>query len=175
MAWESIASLLSVQMTGSEAAKRFRTLRTIFGRHFKKVRLSQPRSGAGSNWPVYQPSWPLYEELLFLADVIKPRTTKSNISVKSVSILKSRGNNHNRQQRNAAIGFNKSWSQPGSSSSSAHTSSSARSSISQLHSSPTCSTQLQQNDTFNDMNEECDLQESNQIKNILSGKVTGIE
>ncbi|KYM94773.1 hypothetical protein ALC62_14368 [Cyphomyrmex costatus] len=141
-------------MTGSEAAKRFRTLRTIFGRHFKKVRCSQPRSGARSNWCIYQPSWPLYEELLFLADVIKPRNTKSNISVKSVSILKSRDNNRNRQQRNASIECNKSCSQPGSSSSSTHTScsaSSSHSSISQLHSSPTCSTQLRQNDTFDDI------------------------
>ncbi|KYN15769.1 PREDICTED: uncharacterized protein LOC108764710 [Trachymyrmex cornetzi] len=83
MAWESVVSLLPIEMTGTDAAKRFRTLQTTFGRYYKKVRESQPRSDAGSNWPIYQPDWPLYEELLFLIDVIKPRLIQSQIHLLS--------------------------------------------------------------------------------------------
>ncbi|XP_077282322.1 uncharacterized protein LOC143908512 [Temnothorax americanus] len=48
----------------------------------RKVTASQPRSGAGNDEPSYKPTWPLFSDMSFLKDVIKPRKTQSNVSRK---------------------------------------------------------------------------------------------
>jgi len=59
--------------TDIEAEHRFWQLRQRFGRERKKVIQSQGRSGAGITHLTYTPQWNLYNELIFLADVIKHR------------------------------------------------------------------------------------------------------
>ncbi|KYN17329.1 hypothetical protein ALC57_10384 [Trachymyrmex cornetzi] len=68
-----IGQNLSTPLSGLDAQKKFSNLRSTFGRLYKKVVQSQPKSGSAGNHPVYIPSWPLYNELLFLKDAIKPR------------------------------------------------------------------------------------------------------
>lgn len=58
---------------GPEAEHRFFQLRQRFGRERRKVIQSQPRSGAGTSQPTYISKWNLYNDLMFLADVIKHR------------------------------------------------------------------------------------------------------
>lgn len=58
---------------GAEVEHRFFQLRQRFGRERRKVIQSAPRSGAGASQATYTPQWSLYNELMFLADVIKPR------------------------------------------------------------------------------------------------------
>lgn len=57
---------------GAEAEHRFLQLRQRIGKERKKVIQSQCRSGAGAN-QTYTPKWDLYNELMFLADIIKHR------------------------------------------------------------------------------------------------------
>lgn len=58
---------------GTEAEHRFWQLRQRFGRERKKVIQFQGRSGAGATHQTYTPQWNLYNELMFLVDVIKHR------------------------------------------------------------------------------------------------------
>jgi len=60
-------------ISGSEAEKKFKRLRTVFARHNKMVRDSRPPSGSGADTKIYVPTWPLYKEMTFLTEVIKPR------------------------------------------------------------------------------------------------------
>ena len=57
---------------GEAASKKFHSLRTVFARHLKSLRENEPRSDAGAT-PEYVVDWPLFEDLLFLKDVVKPR------------------------------------------------------------------------------------------------------
>lgn len=59
--------------TGAETEKEFYRLRQKFGREVRKEKESAPRSGAGAGEPTYISDWPLYKNLEFLKDVIKPR------------------------------------------------------------------------------------------------------
>ncbi|XP_071645973.1 uncharacterized protein [Temnothorax longispinosus] len=77
-AWDAIGNNLTNKKTGSEAEHRFIQLRQRFGRERKKVVQSQPRSGAGTSQPTYSSKWILYNDLMFLADVIKHRKTTTN-------------------------------------------------------------------------------------------------
>ncbi|XP_024877803.1 uncharacterized protein LOC112458412 [Temnothorax curvispinosus] len=77
-AWDAIGNNLTNKKTGPEAEHRFFQLRQRFGRERKKVIQSQPRSGAGTSQPTYSSKWILYNDLMFLADVIKHRKTTTN-------------------------------------------------------------------------------------------------
>ncbi|XP_071580686.1 uncharacterized protein [Temnothorax nylanderi] len=78
LAWDSIGNSLTKKKTGAEAEHKFFQLRQRFGRERRKVIQSEPRSGAGASQPTYTPQWNLYNELMFLTDVIKHRKTTSN-------------------------------------------------------------------------------------------------
>lgn len=58
---------------GTDAEKEFYKLRQKFGRELRKEKESTPRSGAGAKQAMYISDWPLYKDLEFLRDVIKPR------------------------------------------------------------------------------------------------------
>lgn len=59
--------------TGVEAEKEFYKLRQKFGREVRKEKENIPQSGAGAGESTYVSNWPLYKDLEFLKDVIKPR------------------------------------------------------------------------------------------------------
>lgn len=54
---------------GPDAQKKFLNLRSTFGRLHNKILQSQPKSGSFGDQFVFKPTWPLYNELLFLKDV----------------------------------------------------------------------------------------------------------
>ena len=56
-------------MSPSECATRWWAMRNKFGRELKKVK-GHKSSDAG---PVYSPSWPLFDVILFLTDTVKHR------------------------------------------------------------------------------------------------------
>ncbi|XP_077272138.1 uncharacterized protein LOC143902829 [Temnothorax americanus] len=76
--WILIGGRLTNQLSGEEAKKRFNNLRTTFGKLHKKVCNSESRSGAGGNHQLFKPDWPVYEHMLFLRDVIRPRKTRTS-------------------------------------------------------------------------------------------------
>ncbi|XP_077276110.1 uncharacterized protein LOC143904958 [Temnothorax americanus] len=80
LCWTSIGSALTSVLSGPDAEKEFYKLRQKFGREVRKEKKSAPRSGAGAGQPTYISNWPLYKDLEFLKDVIKPRRTTSNFS-----------------------------------------------------------------------------------------------
>ncbi|KAL0104090.1 hypothetical protein PUN28_006109 [Cardiocondyla obscurior] len=74
---------------GLEAEKLFHRLREKFGKERKKIRMSLPKSGAGTETSTYQSNWIFYNDLLFLTDHIIARHTTSNFqrcAVRSHSI-----------------------------------------------------------------------------------------
>ncbi|XP_024892558.1 uncharacterized protein LOC112467894 [Temnothorax curvispinosus] len=81
-AFSQIGSLLSEPLTGDAVSTRWKSLRDQYSREMRKVTASQPRSGAGNDEPSYKPTWPLFSDMSFLKDVIKPRKTQSNVSRK---------------------------------------------------------------------------------------------
>ncbi|XP_011341747.3 uncharacterized protein LOC105281892, partial [Ooceraea biroi] len=76
--WEDIGNNLTNKKTGAETDHRFYQLRQRFGRERRKCIQSQPRSGAGAGQPTYTSQWNLYNDLMFLTDIIKHRKTISN-------------------------------------------------------------------------------------------------
>ncbi|XP_071562008.1 uncharacterized protein [Temnothorax nylanderi] len=78
LCWTSIGSALTSVLSGPEAEKEFYKLRQKFGREARKEKESVLRSRAGAGQPTYISNWPLYKDLEFLKDVIKPRRTTSN-------------------------------------------------------------------------------------------------
>lgn len=60
-------------VSGTDTEKEFYKLRQKFGRELRKEKESAPRSGAGIEQTSYISDWPLYKDLDFLRDVIKPR------------------------------------------------------------------------------------------------------
>ncbi|XP_011858164.1 PREDICTED: uncharacterized protein LOC105555731, partial [Vollenhovia emeryi] len=67
-----------------EACKLFYNIRQRFGREKRKVLVSlKGKSGQGAMAP-YVPTWPLYEECMFLADHIVARKTSSSYSTNAL-------------------------------------------------------------------------------------------
>lgn len=62
-----------VCVSGTDAEKEFYKLCQKFGREVRKEKENAPRSGAGAGQFTYTSDWPLYKDLEFLKDVIKPR------------------------------------------------------------------------------------------------------
>lgn len=85
-AFLQIGFLLSKPLTGDAVSTRWKSLRDQYSREMRKVIASQPRSGAGSEELSYKSTWPLFNELSFLKDVIKPRKTQSNVSRKKLKL-----------------------------------------------------------------------------------------
>ncbi|CAL1681092.1 unnamed protein product [Lasius platythorax] len=83
LCWTSIGSVLTSVLSGTDAEKEFYKLRQKFGREVRKEKESAPRSGAAAGQQTYKSEWPLYKNLEFLKDVIKPRRTISNFPKKS--------------------------------------------------------------------------------------------
>jgi len=58
---------------GTEAAARFKALRTMHGKELKKIRDGTPRSGDGTENEVPNVTKGIYAEMNFFKNVIKPR------------------------------------------------------------------------------------------------------
>ncbi|XP_032683624.1 uncharacterized protein LOC116849967 [Odontomachus brunneus] len=72
-AWKQVGASLTNPIEGPAAEKRFYVLRQRFGTERRKIVQSMPRSGAGADQFTYKSMWPLYKDLIFLEDIIKPR------------------------------------------------------------------------------------------------------
>ncbi|XP_032689889.1 uncharacterized protein LOC116853120 [Odontomachus brunneus] len=83
-AWKQVGASLTNPIEGPAAEKRFYVLRQRFGKERRKMVQSMPRSGAGADQFTYKSMWPLYKDLIFLEDIIKPRNTSSNCKSKVV-------------------------------------------------------------------------------------------
>ncbi|KAL0104088.1 hypothetical protein PUN28_006109 [Cardiocondyla obscurior] len=89
LTWACIGKRMTPALTGLEAEKLFHRLREKFGKERKKIRMSLPKSGAGTETSTYQSNWIFYNDLLFLTDHIIARHTTSNFqrcAVRSHSI-----------------------------------------------------------------------------------------
>ncbi|CAH2018497.1 unnamed protein product [Acanthoscelides obtectus] len=72
-AWKEIAS--EMKCTGDDLKKKWRGLRDIFRREFKKS--TSHKSGGAAK--VYTSKWPFYKLMFFLKDIMTPRTLEGSV------------------------------------------------------------------------------------------------